>query len=90
MKNPESTKKVLSRRSFMKVVASGGGALCLLSMMGNSLSAQDLEVFSDPKKAKGINEPIGMCQCGVGLGCGGSGGGGHCQCGVGLGCSGAG
>jgi hypothetical protein len=90
MKNPKSTKNVLSRRSFIKSVAVGGGALCLLGKMGNSLAAQDLEVFSEPKRAKDINEPIGFCQCGGGLGCGGSGGGGSCQCGGGLGCGGSG
>ena len=73
MKNPKSTKKVLSRRSFIKSVAAGGGALVLLGKMGNSLTAQDLEVFSDPKRAKDIDAPIGFCQCGLGGGCGGSG-----------------
>ena len=82
MKNPKSTKKVFSRRSFIKSVAAGGGALYLLGKVGNSLAAQDLEVFSEPNKAKDINEPIGACQCGGGP-CGGSGGGGNCQCGGG-------
>lgn len=90
MKKPESTKKVLSRRFFIKSVATGRGALFLLGKMANSLTAQDLEVFSEPKGAKGINEPIGFCQCGFGSGCGGSGGGGQCQCGFGGRCGGSG
>ncbi len=42
--------------------------------MVNSLIAKDLEVFSEPKpkRPKG-NEPVGYCQCGLGMGCGGSG-----------------
>jgi len=80
MKNPESTKIFLSRRSFMKSVAPGGGALYLLGKMGNPLTAQDLEVFSEPKRAKDINAASGSCQCG-GSECGGGGGGGSCQCG---------
>lgn len=90
MKKPESTKKVLSRRSFMKLVAAGGGALYVLGKVGNSLAAQDLEVFSDPNRAKDINAPIGSCSCGFGVGCGGGGGGGSCTCGFGVGCAGSG
>lgn len=90
MKNPKSTKKVWSRRSFIKSVAAGGGALYLLGKVGNALTAQDLEVFSEPKRAKDINAPIGYCQCGLGSGCGGSGGGGYCQCGLGYNCGGSG
>jgi len=65
MKNPKPTKKVLSRRSFIKSVTIGGGTLVLLGKLGNSLTAQDLEVFSEPNKAKGINEPVGVCICGM-------------------------
>jgi hypothetical protein len=90
MKKPDSTKKVLSRRSFMKLVAAGGGGLFLLGKMGNTLSAQDLEVFSEPKRAKDVNEPIGFCQCGFTAGCAGSGGGGQCQCGFAGRCAGSG
>ena len=91
MKKPESKKNVLSRRAFMKSVAAGGGALFFLGLMGNSLTAKDLEVFSEPKSAEGINETIGFCQCGFGQGCAGSGGGtGQCQCGFGQGCAGGG
>ena len=43
--------------------------------MVNSLTAQDLEVFSEPKaKIAKQNEPIGACQCGSAYNCGGSGG----------------
>ena len=67
MKNPKSTKNVMSRRAFMKSVAAGGGALILLGTMVNSLTAQDLEVFSEPHIVKDPNKPIGMCpQCGFG------------------------
>lgn len=90
MKNPKSTKKVFSRRSFIKSLAAGGGAVYLLGKVGNSLAAQDLEVFSEPKSAKGTNEPSGTCNCGMGLECAGSGGRGSCQCGMGLGCGGGG
>ncbi len=89
MKKSESKKNVLSRRAFMKSVTAGGGALVFLGLMGNSLSANDLEVFSDPKRAK-VNETAGFCQCGIGQ-CGGGGGGGRggCQCGIGQ-CGGSG
>jgi hypothetical protein len=42
--------------------------------MVNSLTAQDLEVFSEPKpkRAKG-NGPIGACQCGNAYNCSGGG-----------------
>ena len=60
MKNPKSNNNPLSRRAFIKSVAAGGGALCLLGM-ANSLTAQDLEVYSEPNRVKGINEPIGSC-----------------------------
>jgi hypothetical protein len=73
MKNPESTKKVLSRRSFIKSAAAGGGALYLLGMMGNSLTAQDLEVFSEPQRSEDINAPYGRCECGMVGACGGGG-----------------
>lgn len=88
MKNPESTTNILSRQSFMKSVAPGGGALYLLRKMGNPLTAQDLEVFSEPNRAKDINTISGRCQCG-GTHCGGGGGGGQCQCG-GTHCGGSG
>jgi|GEM_PF-6534302 anaerobic selenocysteine-containing dehydrogenase len=90
MKKPESTKNVLSRRAFMKSVAAGGGALCLLGLMGKSLSAKDIEVFSEPKRTKKTNEPIGMCSCGYMHGCGGGGSGGQCSCGYMAGCGGSG
>jgi len=90
MKNPESTKKTLSRRFFIKSVAVGGGALFLLGKMANSLKAQDLEVFSEPKGAKDINAPIGYCKCGFASSCGGSGGGGYCKCGFASSCGGSG
>jgi len=38
-----------------------------------ALTAQDFEVFSEPNKAKGINEPVGVCICGMVGACGGSG-----------------
>jgi hypothetical protein len=89
MKNPKSTKNVLSRRAFMKSVAAGGGALILLGTMGNSLTAQDLEVYSEPKRSK-INAPIGSCKCGFSSDCAGSGGGGSCKCGFSSDCAGSG
>ncbi len=100
MKKAESTKKVLSRRAFMKSVATGGGALILLGTVVNSLTAQDLEVLSSPKRAK-LNEPGAACKCGDAYNC--SGGGmapnaadsykepvGACQCGQAYNCSGSG
>lgn len=94
MKNPDSTKNVSSRRFFIKSLAKsiaiGGGSLYLLGKMGNPITAHDLEVYSEPKKAKSPNDPIGYCQCGIGGNCSGSGGGGQCQCGIGGNCGGSG
>jgi len=90
MKNTDSTKKASSRRSFIKSVTLGGGALYLLGKVGNSLAAQDFEVFSDPNRARDINGPIGACKCGSQSDCSGSGGGGQCKCGDRTTCSGGG
>ena len=87
MKDDKSKKDAYSRRSFIKSVTLGGGALCLLGM-ANTLTAQHFEVFSEANKAKDLNKPIGSCQCGGGP-CGGGGGGGECKCGGGP-CSGSG